>query len=74
MSSKAGLKKMRAYKKKKKRTIDDVEEDGDLDLPPLPPFRPEDLWNTSAKVRALADRDLTLFSDPSVSAVPIYIR
>ena len=66
VSSKAGLKKMRAYKKKKKRTIDDVEEDGDLDLPPLPPSRPEDLWNTSAKVRVLADRDPTLFSDPSV--------
>ena len=65
LSAKAGIKKMRSYQKKK-RTIDDVEDDETLDLPALPPTRPEEIWNTAATVRALGDRDPTQFSEPSV--------
>jgi hypothetical protein len=36
VSSKAGIKKMWAYRKKK-RSIGDVEAEDSLDLPPLPP-------------------------------------
>lgn len=64
LSAKAGIKKMRSYQKKK-RTIDEVEED-DLELPALPPTRPIDIWNTAATVRALRDRDPTQFSDNSI--------
>jgi hypothetical protein len=64
LSAKAGIKKMRSYQKKK-RTIDEVEED-DLELPALPPTRPIDIWNTAATVRALGDRDPTQFSDNSI--------
>ena len=63
-SAKAGIKKMRSYQKKK-RTIDEVEED-DLELPALPPTRPTEIWNTAATIRALGDRDPTQFSDNSV--------
>jgi hypothetical protein len=50
VSFKAGLKKIRAYQKKTKRTINDIEEDGALDLSSLPPSCLKDLWITSAKV------------------------
>jgi hypothetical protein len=63
-SAKAGIKKMRSYQKKK-LTINN-EEDGDLELPALPPTRPDEIWTTSATVRALGDRDPTMFSDPSI--------
>jgi hypothetical protein len=43
-SAKAGLKKMRAYKKKK-RSIDEVTEEGELELPALPPTGPPEIWN-----------------------------
>jgi hypothetical protein len=49
VSFKAGLKKVRAYQKKTKRIINDMEDDT-LDLPSLPPSYPKDLWTTSAKV------------------------
>jgi hypothetical protein len=49
VSFKAGLKKIRAYQKKTKRMINDMEDDT-LDLPSLPPSCPEDLWTTSVKV------------------------
>jgi hypothetical protein len=64
LSAKAGIKKMRSYQKKK-RTIDDVEDDS-IELPTLPPTRPQEIWTTSATVRALGDRDSTQFSEPSV--------
>lgn len=54
---------MRLYNKRK-RTIHDVD-DEDLQLPALPPTRPEDIWDTVVTVRALGDRDPTLFSDNS---------
>jgi len=67
ISEKAAIKKMRAYGKRK-RTLEEANEEAsdELDLPALPPNRPSDLWCTAAKVRALGDRDPTLFSDPSV--------
>jgi hypothetical protein len=40
-SAKAGIKKMRSYQKKK-RTIDDVEDDN-IELPTLPPTRPQEI-------------------------------
>jgi hypothetical protein len=61
-STKAGIKKMRTYQKKK-RTINEVEDD---DLPALPPVRPEEMWTTAATIRALGDRDPTQFSEPSI--------
>jgi hypothetical protein len=71
-SAKAGLKKMRSYQKKK-RTIDEVEQD-DLELPALPPTRPPEIWNTAATVRALGDRDPTQFSEPSVQVFHITMK
>jgi len=47
-SLKAGLKKMRAYGKKK-RSIHDVESN-DPELLKLPPSRPHELWNTAAAI------------------------
>jgi hypothetical protein len=64
VSCKAGIKKMRAYGKRK-RSIEEVEAEDTLDLPPLPPTRPNEVWNTAATLRALADRDPTKFSDNS---------
>lgn len=64
-SAKAGIKKMRSYGKKK-RSIDEVEEDDTLKLPRLPPTRPSEIWNTAATVRALDDRDPTLYSDNTI--------
>ena len=65
VSCKAGIKKMRSYGKKK-RSIDEVEANDTLDLPPLPPTRPEEIWTTAATVRSLADRDPTKFSDRTI--------
>ena len=65
VSAKAGIKKIRSYQKRK-RTINKVKGDDDLELPKLPPTRPQDVWNTAATVRALRDRDPTQFSEPSV--------
>ena len=47
-SLKAGLAKIRSYRKRK-RSIHDVENE-DLELPKLPPSRPQELWNTAAAV------------------------
>jgi hypothetical protein len=41
-SAKAGIKKMRSYGKKK-RSIDEAEEDDTLELPRLPPTRPSEI-------------------------------
>lgn len=65
VSAKAGIKKMRSYGKRK-RSIEEVEADDTLELPALPPTRPQEIWNTAATVRALGDRDPTKFSDGSV--------
>ena len=62
LSCKAGLKKMRAYGKKKAAEEGEQEE---LELPALPPTRPAEVWDTAAKVQALGDRDPTQFSEPS---------
>jgi hypothetical protein len=64
-SAKAGLKKMRAYKKKK-RSINEVTEEGELELPALPPTGPPEIWNTITTIQALGDRDPTQFSEGSV--------
>jgi hypothetical protein len=66
-SYKQGIKKVRSYKKSnsQKRTIDDVNEDDEPELPRLPPSQPAEIWNTAVKVREFADRDLTKFSDNS---------
>jgi hypothetical protein len=45
LSAKAGLKKMRVYKKKK-CLINEVTKEGELELPALPPTRPPKIWNT----------------------------
>jgi hypothetical protein len=66
-SYKAGIKKVRSYNKKK-RSIDEVEEENDgVELPTLPPLRPSDVWDTASKVRELGSRDPTQFSDNSRS-------
>jgi hypothetical protein len=64
VSCKAGIKKMRLYGKKK-RSIEEVEVEESLDLPPLLPTRPDKVWNTAATLRALADCDPTIFSENS---------
>ena len=64
-SAKAGIKKMRSYQRRKRGAIiEDI--DNDNTLPPLPPTRPEEVWNTAATIRALGDRNPTQFSDPSI--------
>ena len=72
LSAKAGLKKMRSYQKKK-RTIDEVEQD-DLELPALPPTRPLEIWNIATTVRSLGDRDPTQFSEPSIQMFHVTIK
>ena len=64
-STKAGIKKIRSYKKK--RAIDEVNpEDDDPELPALPPTRPPEVWNCITTIRALGDCDPTKFSDGTV--------
>jgi hypothetical protein len=67
VSAKAGIRKMRAYGKKK-RSVDEVEAEAqeEAELPKLPPTRPDEIWNTASTIRALEDRDPTKFSDNSV--------
>ena len=62
-SAKAGLKKMQEYRKR--RQFDGVEEE-ELELPKLLPTRPDQIWDTTATLRAFADRDPTQFSEPSI--------
>ena len=64
-SAKAGLKKMQEYRKK--RSFDDMEQEAEdrIDLPKLLPPGSE-IWSTAATIRALADRDPTQFSEPSI--------
>ena len=65
-SAKAGIKKMRSYRRKK-RSIDEVEaENNTLELPKLLPTRPSDIWNTAATVRALDNWDSIKYSDGTV--------
>jgi hypothetical protein len=56
LSAKAGIKKMRLYRKKK-RSIDKVkaEEDVTLKLLKLPPTCPSEIWNTATTVQAFDD-------------------
>jgi hypothetical protein len=65
LSAKAGLKKIRAYKKKK-RLINEVIKKGELELPALPPTRPPKIWNIITTIQALRDRDPTQFSKGGV--------
>lgn len=54
---------------KKKRTITDVQaEDDNIQLPYLPPSRPQDIKDTATTIRALNDRDPTQFSDNTVQS------
>jgi len=64
ISYKARIKKMRSYGKKK-RSIEEVKVEESLDLPPLLPTRPDEVWNIAVTLRALADRDPTTFSENS---------
>jgi hypothetical protein len=64
-SAKARIKKMRSYRKKK-RSINKVEEDDTLELPRLLPTRSLEIWNTAAAVQALDDQDPTLYSDNTI--------
>jgi hypothetical protein len=64
VSCKAGIKKIRSYRKNK-RSIEEVEAEESLDLPPLLPTRPDEVWNTATTLRALTDRDPTTFSENS---------
>ena len=62
-SSKAGIKKMGEYQKKRSTT--EADDNDGLELPKLPdPTR--DIWTTATTVRALGGRDPTQFSEPSV--------
>jgi hypothetical protein len=70
---KARIKKMRSYGKKK-RSIEEVEAEDSLDLPPLLPTRPDKVWNTASTLRALADRDPTKFSDNSKETWKITVK
>jgi hypothetical protein len=70
---KAGIKKMRSYGKKK-RSIEEVEAEDSLDLPPLLPTRPDEVWNTASTLRALADRDPMKFSDNSKETWKITVK
>jgi hypothetical protein len=70
VSARARIKKMRAYGKKK-RSVDEIEaeaeaQEDDVELPKLPPTRPNEIWNTTSTVRALDDRDPTKYSDNTV--------
>lgn len=67
-STKAGLKKMRAYRAKQRARgggVGSGVEGDNIDLPLLPLSRPDQLWDIGATVRALKDRDPTQFSDYS---------
>jgi len=55
---------MRSYRKKK-RLIEEVKAEESLDLPPLLPTRPDEVWNIATTLRVLADRDPTTFSENS---------
>jgi hypothetical protein len=62
-SEKAGIKKMRAYQRRK-RTANDIADDN-LDLPTLPPTRTEEMWEVATTLRELGDRDPTTWSSPT---------
>jgi hypothetical protein len=68
VSTKEGLKRMRAYNNKRKRTSDELEDEDNNHQPELPLIKRQatELWDTSAAVRALGDRDPTKFSDYSI--------
>jgi len=55
---------MRLYGKKK-RLIEEVKAEESLNLPPLLPTRPNEVWNIATTLRALADRDPTIFLENS---------
>jgi hypothetical protein len=64
---------MQAYRKRK-RSIEEVEVEDSLDLPPLLPTRPNKVWNIAATLRALIDRDPTKFSDNSKQTWVVTIK
>jgi hypothetical protein len=65
LSAKARIKKMQSYGKKK-RSIDEVEGDDTLELPRLPPTHPLEIWNTTATMRALDNRDPISYSNNTI--------
>ena len=69
VSVKKGLKRMRAYNNKRKRTLDDLEDKDNNHQLKLPLFKRQatELWDTSAIIRMLSDRDPTQFSDNTIS-------
>jgi hypothetical protein len=68
VSAKEGLKRMRAYNNRRKRTSDELEDEDNNHQPELPMLKRQatELWDTSTVVRMLGDRDPTKFSDYSV--------
>ena len=65
VSAKEGLKRMRAYNNKRKRTSDELEDEDNNHQPELSMLKRQatELWDTSTVVRMLGDRDPTKFSD-----------
>jgi hypothetical protein len=68
VSAKEGLKRIRAYNNKRKRTSDKLENKDNSHQPDLPLIKRQatELWDTSAVVRSFQDRDPTQFSDYSI--------
>jgi hypothetical protein len=69
VSVKEGLKRMRVYNNKRKRTSNKLEDEDNSHQPELPMLKRQatELWDTLAVVQMLDDRDPTKFSDYSIS-------
>jgi hypothetical protein len=67
---------VKSYKKSnsQKRTIDDINEDNEPELPRLLLSRLIKIWNTATKVREFTDRDLIKFSDNSCEVFKYTIK
>jgi hypothetical protein len=68
VSAKEGLKRMRAYNNKRKRTSNELEDKDNSHQPNLPLIKRQatELWDTSAVIQSFQDRDPTQFSNYSI--------
>ena len=64
---------MRLYQKKK-RTIEDIIKEEELDLPLYPPICPLKMWNTLINIRTLSDRDPTTFFEGTIKKFYITMK
>jgi hypothetical protein len=64
VATKKGIEKMRAYQKCRRSTNDNIDSDN-LDLPAYPPTRADEMWEVSAVLRELRDRDPATWSSPT---------